>query len=176
MLRLEWISSFGPDASETSVAEFVALLGRLPPTLLGFQGTTQSFRKSVELVHFLASLHLPVTSRGTVAYKNIVNALALRRFSVDVETVGGLIHGIIFDQLLSNSFTVGEAYCAEIVQASWEDYQLRQKIGTVAFEKLRWMPRCNGIFAMPSEKSVSAMIHRSTRASFEVNCENGNVE
>lgn len=154
-IREQWLLTFGPTTS-IPMHEFVQFLTKIPQDLTELSRNPQR----VDVVHLLASLSIPITSQGLVYYHHVVNALAWRRFNIEVRTIGGVIHGIVFDKVVHQSFTIGEAFCAEILQSRWRDYIMKRRVGEREYKQLVNRTRSNSVFMMPRQRSVCSIFQK----------------
>jgi hypothetical protein len=154
-IREQWVTMFGPTTS-IPMHEFVQFLTKIPPDLTELSPNP----RRVDVVHLLASLSIPITSQGVVYYHHVVNALAWRRFNIEVRTIGGVIHGIVFDKVVHQSFTIGEAFCAEILQSRWRDFKMKRRLGEREYRQLENRSRSNSVFMMPRQRSVCNIVHK----------------
>ncbi|CUI11026.1 ion transporter, putative, partial [Bodo saltans] len=154
-IREQWLCTFGP-VKAIPMQDFIQFLTKIPQDLTELSKNPQR----VDIVHLLASLAIPVTSQGLVYYHHAVNALAWRRFNIEVRTIGGVIHGIVFDKVVHQSFTIGEAFCAEILQSKWRDYKMKQKLGDREYTNLVNRTRSSSVFLMPRQRSVCNIVRK----------------
>lgn len=154
-IKEQWINTFGTTDS-VAMSDFIPFLSKIPPSLTELSKTP----RRVDVVHLLASLSIPITSHGIVKYHHIIHALAWRRFHIEVRTIGGVIHGIVFDKLIHQSFTIGEAFCAEILQTRWREYRLKKEIGARKYRELEHQSQTTGVFAMPRSRSIVHTLER----------------
>ncbi|CUI11036.1 voltage-gated calcium channel protein, putative, partial [Bodo saltans] len=152
-IREQWLCTFGP-VKAIPMQDFIQFLTKIPQDLTELSKRPQR----VDVVHLVASLAIPVTSQGLVYYHHAVNALAWRRFNIEVRTIGGVIHGIVFDKVVHQSFTIGEAFCAEILQSKWRDYKMKQKLGDREYTNLVNRTRSSSVFLMPRQRSVKNLL------------------
>lgn len=158
MIRDAWLNTFGP-VTTIACSDFIPFLRKIPTSLTELSENP----RRVDIVHLLASLCVPISSSGSVEYNHIINALAWRRFNIEVRTIGGVIHGIVFDRTVHDSFTAGEAFCAEIVQTRWRDFVLRKAIGKRQYRQLEQRrASCVGAFLMPRQRSVHSLYNRGS--------------
>jgi hypothetical protein len=154
-LKQEWTTQFGENTSKISFAHFIEFLGRVPRTLTGLQRES----RFPDMVHVLVSLQIPISSSMEVYYTDVVNGFAWRRFHIEIKTYGRIVEETLMSAISAEGFSVGEAYCAEVLQTAWREFRLKQLIGQKQFMKLCHQVKTrHDLCSIPSQRSVVGAI------------------
>ena len=150
-LKEVWIARFGENRGKCSFQEFIEFLRVVPRTLTGMQRES----RYIDMVHVLVSLQIPISSSMEVYYKDVVNGFAWRRFHIEIKTYGRIVHETLMNAISAQGFSVGEAYCAEVLQVAWREYKLRKAIGNKGYAELVKQSQVSrDICSLPSHRSV----------------------
>jgi hypothetical protein len=114
-MRAQWTARFGPGVRSVSVQEFAEFVKELPPALTDFNwDPTRS-----DVVRLLSALNLPIDSQFNVQYIDSVNALAFRKFRVDIRGMAKYLKDTVVSVFGRTAFSATQAYAILIIQRAW---------------------------------------------------------
>jgi hypothetical protein len=154
-MKEQWNEKFGAGTRSVPVQDFCEILKELPSVLTDF---TWDATKA-DVLRFLGSVQLPVDSNFHVQYVDVVNAVAFRKFKVDLRSMAKYVNDTVVSVFGTRAFTATQAVAILVIQRAWrrrKAFLADTVVPLTGISTVAWLQRVAARRQRKAEKSTGS--------------------
>lgn len=136
VLKHVWSQTFGEDTVCVHYTRFIALIPDMPTALTDLE---EDYTRA-DVMRFLATLPIPVDKKRRIFYKDVVHALAFKKYQVDTRTMNNLIGDAMSSMFIGSAYSIAQLFALDVIAELWRAYQVRS-------EMLKAVPTFKDVFS-----------------------------
>lgn len=118
-LKEVWANEFGVGVSIVPVGRLLDLLPRFPAPLTDFEHEPNR----ADCIKLLSAMQVPVDSKFNVVYRDLVNAIAFRKYKVDLRSMAKYMNDTVLSVFGTRAFAASQAVAILTIQRAWRQRQ-----------------------------------------------------